>query len=349
MYNVVRQLAVVALQRLVDLLLQSLLDLGILDQHVKKHARLGRDGVETAEEEAERVIGHVLNGEILLTRFLLVPRIHHQLDQIRVGRAIPFPLLDRLHHEIGEELGYVPLQYVEPEQVGQPGHVPVHHYLQILLQPYQSGAHSAVHVEHVPGLLYRVHVHPVDASSDHVVGVSGEQRLHLRLPVLLGQFGQVMGESLGALRHMDEHGFDLARGEGGRKHVPVLLPSFAVHDEQHLAEHRVHALAEHGAVIGELVEILHRDALDQVQVSYHYHRSEELEYTYVLGVRMDVVYPLNRVVHVLLPSDQRAKITDQRGRRDVKYTVLLEQIEILPDEAVIIGDNRDRGEDESQR
>lgn len=349
MYNLVRQLAVVALQRLVDLLLQSLLDLGILDQHVEKHARLRRDRVETAEEEAERVIGHVLDGQSLLTRFLLVPRVHHQLDQIRMRRSVSFPLLDRLHHEVGEKLGYVLLQHVEPEQGGQPRHVPVHHYLEILLQPYQSGAHSTVHVEHVPGLLYRVHVHPVDASRDHVVGVSGEQRLHLHFSLLLGQFGQVMGESLGALRHLQEHGFDLARGEGGREHVPVLLPLLAVHDEQHLTEHRVHSLAKHGAVIGKLVEILHGDALDQVQVPYYYHGSEELEYTYVLGVRMDVVYPLNRVVYVLLSSDQRAKITHERGRRDVKYTVLLEQIEIFPDEAVIIDDNRDRGEEEGQR
>lgn len=348
LYNLVRQLAVVPLQRLVDLLLQSLLDLGVLDQHVEKHARLGSDRVEAAEEEAERVIGHVLNGETLLTRFPLVPRIHHQLDQIRVRRPVPFPLLDRLHHEIGEKFRYVPLQYVEPEQVGQPRHVPVHEYLEILLQPYQSGAHSAVHVEHVPGLLYRVHVHPVDATRDHVVGVSGEQRLHLHFPLLLGQFGQVMGESLGALGHLQEHTFDLARGEGGREHVPVLLPLFPVHDEQHLAEHRVHALAKHGAMIGELLEILHRDALDQVQIPYYYHGSEKLEYTHVLDVRMDVVHPLNSVVYVLLSSDQRAQITHERGRRDVKYAVLLEQIETFPHEAVIIGDNRDRDEEQGQ-
>lgn len=309
--RVVGQHTVVAPQRLVDLLLQPRLHVRVLGEHLGQKGGDGGDGVETAEEEGERVNGYVLDGH--RSRFpgtvRLVPYVHQQLQHVRSVGAQLLPTLDRLVDEVVEELLHVFLEESQAEQLGQPGHVPVDQHEHALLQADHVGPSPPVHVEYVLWIVYRVDGDAVHAAGYHVVGVSREQCLHLRLALVFGQHGQKVGESDRALGHQLEHTFDLARGEGRGEHVPVLLPTFPLHREQHAAEHGVGALVGEGTMIGEVIEILHRDRLDQVQVAEYYYRSGELVNAHVFGAGVEVVRPIYHVVQVGLLSDQRAHVS----------------------------------------
>lgn len=330
MDRVVGQLPVVAPQRFVDLLLQPRLHVRVLGEHVGQKGGGGGDRVEAAEVEGERVKGHVLNGHRrpLAGIVGLVPYIDQQLQHVRPVGAHPLPALDRLVDQIVEELLYVFLEESQPEQLGQPGHVPVDQHEHALLQADHIGAPPPVHVEHVFRIVYRVDGDAVHATRYHVVRVSREECLHLRLALVFREDGQKVGESHRALRHQLEHTFDLARGEGRGEHVPVLLPTFPLHCEQRFPKNGIRALVHEWTVIGEMIEILHRDRLDQVQVAEYYNRRGELVNANVFGVGIDVVDLLYQIVQIRFSSDQRAKVSQERSGRRVRYPMPLEEIVI---------------------
>ena len=110
MHRVVGQLSVI-FQRLVNLLLQPFLDIRILGQQMCHYTGLRCDRVETTEEEAERVIRHILYSRLFpwLSFFVIV---HEQLQNIRPATG-PLPGLYCLCHLVVEKFGNMTIHDLE--------------------------------------------------------------------------------------------------------------------------------------------------------------------------------------------------------------------------------------------
>ena len=75
-------------------------------------------------------------------------------------------------------------------------------------------------------------------------------------------------------RYQIKYVFNLIGSKRWRQHAPLLFPSFAVHRKQHFGKNRIYILIDEGTMIGKVIEFLHGDGLDQIEVTKYYDRRE---------------------------------------------------------------------------
>lgn len=329
----VRHLAIPILQNLVDLVLQSPLDVVVHGNLVSGEAHQRGGALETAEEEDERLGAYVYHAH-LPSRAQFSLRFHHQLDHVRPHYPLLLPRLDRLAHQIDEEIRDLFLDQPDPEQ-GAHAYGQHPRYEELDGRPRsESGPLPPVHVELVLPVLHRVHLDAERASGYHVVRVSGERVFQLDGALVPGQRGEIITVFLRAIAHQYEHRLHLARGERGAQQVSYLSPPVPAKGEQVLGEQGIGRLVLERSVIRELFEMLDGDRLDQFRVPDHEHGGGCVVHTQVLHVRIRVV-DLPRYVGEIVPLDHRLPKTSQQWHRAVIRNADSLEIFVLPDQLVI--------------
>lgn len=95
---------------------------------------------------------------------------------------------------------------------------------------------------------------------------------------------QIIDEVAGTFRYQVVHELHFAAGERRAQSVPHLLPAVPAQEEDVLAEQRVRLLVDEGAMIQEVLEVLHHDVLDQFGVAQEHGGRGEVHRPDVPGV-----------------------------------------------------------------
>jgi hypothetical protein len=132
--------------------------------------------------------------------------------------------------------------------------------------PFEIGGVLSHPIELVVLVLERVTLDTESCGGDDVVRVSGKGVLHLQLHHIVSLGLEVLDELLGAFLHQRVHDSHLATGERRTKSGPQVAPSLVTTGEQIPAPESITLGVDQLTTVDELIELFHRDLLDQVGV-----------------------------------------------------------------------------------
>lgn len=332
-------LAVVAFQDVLHLLVDLLLDVVVLGQFVHGEGSGGRGGVEASDEEDVDLGHHLVHGELAsgltVLRYrlglLALPRLnealvlelHQHLKHVGALDAVLLAVGDGLGDQLGEEgfdLGdgdgeLELLSDLAEEEEDHEADAVEHGGL------HDLGADTA---ELGLGSLEAV---ALDAEGHGGDDVSADAGLHLAdvsvVPATVGRrlgFHEVLQLSA-ALLHGLEHVLDLGRGEGGRDLSAELLPALAGQVEQ-VGGERVALRLDVDAAAVEVLEVLDEDVLDDlrvVEVEQGLGHDEGAGDGLVAVVLVDLV---GDVADTLVTHEVGAEVAREEGRLGARHLAL---------------------------
>lgn len=275
-------------QQAVHFLAQPPLNVLVQGKLVDHVTHEGGSGVETGQEEDERLRHDVIDGHHLLGGFLL-GRPHQEVYHVRSNDAAPLPRGHRFRDHSPEKFGRSAGQERETCHSRQTRVQTEQHEFYETKRAGERGYIDTPFVELVVRIFDRVDGYAEGNRGDHVVRVSGEHVLHLDLGGKFQTIVQTRDEIAGTLGHKIEHESHLVGRERRAQCVPHLPPSVPFQGEHVLPEYRIHLLGDEASMIREIVEILHGYLFDQFWITHDHGRRGEIHHSDVSRIRVIIV------------------------------------------------------------